>query len=223
MEFHVFSRLPTELRFRVWVFTLPPPREFGPIGPKGTEPHSAKDNTIESYQYPKNASLELELPALHVSHESRTVALQHLTRAWDDNASKVIYVNYALDTFTFTSIDYLLHLVRRSGLMDGGGPFPCSKDMESMQRIKIMFTIQSLNLHLRMCLERVLQPFKALREIVVIVKMSFPGDVYRSNSIEKSVSKTITDANGFAREILEKWWKDNAGTAPLLVIEELRV
>ncbi|KAK0105509.1 hypothetical protein ONS95_004130 [Cadophora gregata] len=223
MEFHQFPKLPTELRFRIWSFTLPTPREFGPIGPKGTEPQSTKDSTSNLNESGNNAFLEFEIPALHINHESRTVALQHLTRAWDDNASKVIYVNYSLDTFTFTSIDYLLHLVRRSGLMHGGGPFPSCKDMKNMQRIKITFTIQSLNLHLRMCLERVLQPFDVLREIVVVVKMSFQGDVYRSNSIEKSVAKTITDAKGFAREILEKSWEGRAGKVPRLVIEELRV
>ena len=223
MEFYLFAKLPTELRFKIWRFTLPTPREFGPIGPKGTEPHSHPENTTSSFGSDRNAYLELEIPALYINHESRAVALQHLTRAWDDNASKVIYVNYALDTFIFTSIDYLLHLVRRSGLMNGGGPFPSCKDMQNMQRIKIMFTIQSLNLHLRMCLERVLQPFKELREIVVVVKMPFQGDVYKSNSIEKSVSKTIAEAKGFARKILENCWEDKAGPVPLLVVEERRV
>ncbi|KAH7390387.1 hypothetical protein BKA64DRAFT_122709 [Cadophora sp. MPI-SDFR-AT-0126] len=223
MEFHLFPKLPAELRCKIWRFTLPTSREFDPIGPKGIDYQSAKDNTSSTYESEKSVSLDFELAVLQISHESRVVALRHLTRAWDDNASKVIYVNHALDTFTFTSIDYLLHLVRRSGLMDGGGPFPCCKDMENMQRIKIMFTIQSLNLHLRMCLERVLQPFVALRELVVIVKMSFQGDVYRSNSIEKSVVKTLTDARGFAGEILEKCWKGEARTAPQLVIEELRM
>ena len=223
MEFHLFTKLPTELRFRIWRFTLPTLREFGPIGPKGTEPHSQPDNTTLSYDSDRKACLELEIPALYINHESRFVALQHLTRAWDNNASKVIYVKYAVDTFTFTSIDYLLHLVRRSGLMNGGGPFPACKDMQTMQKIKIMFTIQSLNLHLRMCLERVLQPFVVLREIVVVVKMPFQGDVYRSNSIEKSVEKTIKDAKAFAGEILERPWQGKVGQVPEMVIEELRV
>lgn len=95
--------------------------------------------------------------------------------------------------------------------------------MQTMQKIKIMFTIQSLNLHLRMCLERVLQPFVVLREIVVVVKMPFQGDVYRSNSIEKSVEKTIKDAKAFAGEILERPWQGKVGQVPEMVIEELRV
>ncbi|KAH6705417.1 hypothetical protein BKA61DRAFT_680161 [Leptodontidium sp. MPI-SDFR-AT-0119] len=226
MEFHLFPKLPTELRFRIWTLSLPAPREFGPIGPKGSESHHSTANTTTTDTEEKASESDSDIPALNINHESRTVALQHLTRVWDDNASKVIYVNYVLDAFTFTSIDYLLHLVRRSGLMGGGGPFPCCKDMKSMQRIKIMFTIQSLSLHLRMCLERVLQPFRVLREIVVVVKMAFKGDVYRSNSIEKSVVKTIGDARGFAGEILERWGKGEVRKdwkSPELIIEELRV
>src|SRR6187402_677318 len=108
--FEPFPLCPTEIRLKIWYFSLPEPREIGPTVNYCSQSYICKTQ---------------DPAALQVNQESREVALKHYTqrplgrlRRWRDGIqpnSRWIqryprYVDYTTDTILALNIDH--HLIQ---------------------------------------------------------------------------------------------------------------
>ncbi|KAJ4391925.1 hypothetical protein N0V93_005545 [Gnomoniopsis smithogilvyi] len=83
--FHLFSRLPAELRWKIWEYSLPSPR-LVPIrcgsDDLGCSSSSSSSSSLSSFSFTGCTSPALIPANLHASHESRREALRHYHAAF---------------------------------------------------------------------------------------------------------------------------------------------